>query len=380
MRIIVVGGARPNFVKVAPLLRALGATRRFSSTFVHTGQHYDEAMSAVFLAQLGLPAPAFELGIGSGTHAAQTAAVMTRFEPVLREVQPHVVVVVGDVNSTLACALTASKFTLERPFTSGLGPRTRPIVAHVEAGLRSGDLDMPEEINRRATDAIADVLFTTEASAGEHLRREGIADEQVHFVGNLMIDSLLTMVEAARAARAAAPSTAAGSRYLLLTLHRPGNVDDADHLRALLAAVEAGAAADGLPIVFPVHPRTRARLAAAGVALTAPRWHLIDPVGYLEFVGLMDGAAVVATDSGGIQEETTVLGVPCVTLRTSTERPVTVSHGTNRLAGTDPAAITAAVRAALAAPSAPRPPPPLWDGQTAPRIVAVLERLVPAST
>lgn len=373
MRVICVGGARPNFVKLAPLYRALAASDRIQPYFVHTGQHYDQALSAVFLEQLGLPAPAFELSVGSGSHAEQTGAILTRFEPVLSAVQPHIVVVVGDVNSTVACALAAAKFHLDRPFATALGPRRRPVVAHVEAGLRSGDLDMPEEINRRVTDALADLCFTTEASAHDHLRREGVADDRIHFVGNLMIDSLYAVKDAALA-RPPVVGAPAG-HYLLLTLHRPANVDDEGRLAALLAAVAAGAG--DRPVVFPVHPRTRARLEAGGHVI--PRgWHLTGPQGYLDFVALMARAAAVATDSGGIQEETAVLGTPCVTLRDTTERPVTLADGRNRLAGTDPAAITAAIHAALTTPPAPALPPPLWDGRTAPRIVTVLEATIPA--
>jgi UDP-N-acetylglucosamine 2-epimerase (non-hydrolysing) len=375
VRAICVAGARPNFVKVAPLWRALAASPRIRPTFVHTGQHYDDVMSDVFLRQLGLPRPHFELAVGSASHARQTAAILTGFEPVLAEVQPHVVIVAGDVNSTLACALAAAKFVLDRPFACALdgGPRTRPIVAHVEAGLRSGDRDMPEEHNRRVTDALADLLFATEAAAVDNLRREGVAAERIHLVGNLMIDSLLA---AATLARTGPAPVDVAPGYLLLTLHRPANVDDPATLRALLAAVAAGAG--DRPVLFPVHPRTRARLDAAGVAL--PRgWHVVAPLGYLEFVRVMADAALVCTDSGGIQEVTTVLGVACVTLRDTTERPVTLAHR-NRLAGTEPAAITAAIRESLASPPPPAPPPPLWDGQAAPRVVRVLEAVIPAAT
>jgi UDP-N-acetylglucosamine 2-epimerase (non-hydrolysing) len=373
--VICVAGTRPNFVKVAPLLRAISGNPRMTGTYVHTGQHYDDAMSAVFVEQLGLPAPDFELAVGSGSHAAQTALIMARFEAVLTQVQPHVVMVVGDVNSTVACALAAAKFTLDRPFswTIDRSLRRRPIVAHVEAGLRSGDLDMPEEINRRVTDAVADVLFTTEASADANLTREGVDSARVHFVGNVMIDSLAPLAHRRDTSgqRIGVPDRG----YLLLTLHRPDNVDDPERLAALLTAVAAGSG--DLPVVFPVHPRTRARLDALAGQLVAPKWRVIEACGYVEFIGLMAHAAIVCTDSGGVQEESTVLCVPCVTLRDSTERPVTITHGSNRLAGTEPVAIAAVIRSTLAAPPEHRAPPPLWDGHAAPRIIAVIDSLVP---
>lgn len=375
VRVICVAGARPNFVKVGPLWRVLSATSGVEPYFVHTGQHYDDKMSQVFLDQLGLPAPTAMLGVGSGTHAEQTAALMQRFEPVLEQLQPHVVMVVGDVNSTLACALTAAKFQLRAPFRWQLeaAPRTRPVVVHVEAGLRSGDNGMPEEINRRATDAISDLLFTTEAAANEHLAREGVATERVHFVGNVMIDSLLSVASSDAARRAPADLGVPAHGYVLVTLHRPSNVDEPVQLAALLHAI-ASAVGD-LPVVFPAHPRTRARLDAIVAASPAlARWRIIEPLGYSEFVGLIANAALVCTDSGGVQEETTVLATPCVTLRDSTERPITITHGTNRLAGTSIPHIVDVIRATLAAPRQSVTAPPLWDGQTAPRIVEILLR------
>ena len=317
------------------------------------------------------------LGVGSGTHAEQTAALLTRFELVLEQIQPHVVIVVGDVNSTMACALAAAKFRLRNEFSWTLQarPRSRPIVAHVEAGLRSGDHDMPEEINRRVTDAIADLMFTTEASADQHLAREGVAAERVFFVGNVMIDSLLA-VSAAPGDHIASQLGLASRQYAVVTLHRPSNVDDPVRLAALLQTISG--ALGGLPAVFPAHPRTRAALAEISRHTPLPAWHIIDPLGYAEFVGLLGNAAVVCTDSGGVQEEATILATPCVTLRDTTERPITITHGTNRLAGTQLGPIAEMIRATLAAPLVVVAPPPLWDGQAAPRIIHVLADLISA--
>ncbi|MBP9084972.1 MAG: UDP-N-acetylglucosamine 2-epimerase (non-hydrolyzing), partial [Kofleriaceae bacterium] len=327
---------------------------------------------------LGLPKPTAMLGVGSGTHAEQTAALLTRFEPVLEQLQPHVVIVVGDVNSTMACALAAAKFRLRDEFTWALqaSPRARPIVAHVEAGLRSGDNDMPEEINRRVTDAIADLLFTTEASATEHLAYEGVAAERVFFVGNVMIDSLLAVSAAPGADHIASQLGLASRQYAVVTLHRPSNVDDPVRLAALLQTISG--ALGGLPAVFPAHPRTRAALAEISRHSPLPVWHIIEPLGYAEFVGLLGNAALVCTDSGGVQEEATILATPCVTLRDTTERPITVTHGTNRLAGTALGPIGEIIRATLAAPRLAVAPPPLWDGQTAPRIINLLADLISA--
>jgi UDP-N-acetylglucosamine 2-epimerase (non-hydrolysing) len=360
VRILCVVGARPNFMKMAPIVRALASKPgRFATTLVHTGQHYDEAMSKIFFEELGMPRPDLDLNVGSGSHAAQTAAIMKAFEPALLEIAPQLVIVVGDVNSTIACALVAVK----------LGVR----VAHVEAGLRSFDRTMPEEINRLLTDQISDLLFTTEASAETNLLREGIDRSKIHFVGNVMIDTLLTHRDKARALNAAARHGLNG-RYGLMTMHRPANVDDAGTFEAMMGALAV--IASDVPLVFPVHPRTRPSILRSGAAremVDAGRLTLLDPLGYLEFVGLMEGAAVVLTDSGGIQEETTILGVPCLTLRNNTERPITIAEGTNRLAGTTPESILAAWRT-LQADAGERRVPPLWDGHASERIVDVIDR------
>jgi UDP-N-acetylglucosamine 2-epimerase (non-hydrolysing) len=358
-RVLLVVGARPNFMKVAPVARELQRhPEEFESILVHTGQHYDAAMSRVFFEQLNLPRPALDLGVGSDTHARQTAAVMSAFEPVVLDWRPDLVLVVGDVNSTLACALVASKL--------------RVSVAHVEAGLRSFDRDMPEEINRVLTDQISDLLFVTEASGVENLRREGIPDERVFFVGNVMIDTLLAHRDAALTLDTAARFGLLPHRYGVITLHRPSNVDDPAALEGLFEGIAA--VARDLPLLFPVHPRTRPALERSpAFARLAGESRLIacEPLGYLEFLDLLARAAVVLTDSGGVQEETTALGVPCLTLRTTTERPATIAHGTNRLVGTSPARIVQAWQAVRANAPAIRTPP-LWDGRAAERIVAVL--------
>ncbi|RME38454.1 MAG: UDP-N-acetylglucosamine 2-epimerase (non-hydrolyzing) [Planctomycetota bacterium] len=326
---------------------------------VHTGQHYDARMSGWFFRELGIPRPAADLGVGGGSHAEQTAKIMMRFEPICRSWRPDVVVVVGDVNSTAACALTAVK----------LGIR----VAHVEAGLRSFDRTMPEEINRVVTDAVADILFVTEPSGVTNLRREGIAAERIHLVGNVMIDTLLRF--RARAQRSAILERlgVAARGYALVTLHRPANVDDERRLREMVGVLLA--VADDLPVVFPVHPRTKGRLAGTGLLERlegAANVRLTEPLGYLDFVKLMAEAAVVMTDSGGIQEETTILNVPCLTLRDNTERPVTLTEGTNRLAGTEPDSILSAFRSIMDDPPRASSPPALWDGKAAERIAAIL--------
>ncbi len=358
LHIVHVVGARPNFMKIAPILAACAARPAFRSTLVHTGQHYDEAMSQLFFEQLSIPRPDVNLEVGSGSHAQQTAAVLQRFEPVLLERRPDLVLVVGDVNSTLACSLAAVKLGIP--------------VAHVEAGLRSFDRTMPEEINRVLTDAIAELLFVTEASALANLEREGIEPARIHLVGNVMIDTLLAHRDAA--ARCDAPERLGlqAGGYAVLTLHRPANVDAPDALRGILEPLAELASA--LPIVFPVHPRTRAVLAAHAALLASGHGiRLVDPLGYLDFVRLMSDARLVLTDSGGIQEETTILGVACVTIRGNTERPITVTHGTNRLAGTTSEGIRKAIEASLAAESRVVPPPPLWDGHAASRIAETLE-------
>ncbi len=363
MKILSVVGARPNFMKAAPIIKALRARGDgISHHLVHTGQHYDAGMSGAFFDALKMPDPDINLGVGSGSHAEQTARVMMAIEPVLMDVRPDLVLVVGDVNSTLACALTAKK----------LGIR----VGHVEAGLRSFDMTMPEEINRLCTDAISDDLFTTDRLANANLEREGVAAEKIHFVGNVMIDSLLAHRDAARQLRARETFGLAEQGYGVLTLHRPSNVEDRDRLAAMLDAILEGV--DGLPVVFPMHPRTRARIEQFGLAdrlAGTPReGGLIaaEPLGYLEFLSLNADARLVLTDSGGIQEETTILGVPCVTLRENTERPITIEDGTNRLGGTRRGGILAAVADALGGPRRAERRPEKWDGRAAERIVDVI--------
>ena len=371
-KLLCIVGARPNFVKIAPIMRALAGSKVFTPVLVHTGQHYDDALSNVFFQDLGIPRPDISLEVGSGTHAQQTAEIMRRFEPVAEQEQPHVVLVVGDVNSTMACALVASKQVLARPFDwSRQAGRTRPVTVHVEAGLRSFDEDMPEEINRRVTDVVSDLLFVSEPSGLTNLEREGTPVERVHFVGNVMIDTLLAARDRAMKTDILEKLGLDAGGYGLVTLHRPSNVDDPDQLRQLLGVLDE--IARDVPLVFPVHPRTRKRLDGAGVPLDPARWRITDPVGYLEFLRLTASARVVLTDSGGIQEETTILGVRCLTLRENTERPVTIDQGSNILAGTQSDSIRAAYRRALAEPVSDRRPD-LWDGRSAERIVTILEQ------
>ena len=363
MRIINVAGARPNFMKIAPLMEALRATGGIEPVLVHTGQHYDERMSDLFFRQLGIPEPDINLDVGSASHAVQTAEIMKAFEPVVLEQRPDAVLVVGDVNSTIACGLVAVK----------LGVR----LVHVEAGLRSFDRAMPEEVNRLLTDAISDLLFCTEQSGVDNLRREGVPDAKIHFVGNVMIDTLLKNRAKAEESTILAELGLQPNGYGVLTLHRPSNVDDPAVFGRLLDAFEA--IQRELPIVFPIHPRTRKSLrqSALGRRVEAmPDLRLIDPAGYLDFLKLMSSAKLVLTDSGGIQEETTILKVPCLTLRENTERPVTAEIGSNRIVGTDPAKILAAFREATEGTGRPPKTPPLWDGQAAGRIAGILaERL-----
>ena len=343
-KVLCVAGARPNFMKLAPLFHALeGGPERF---LLHTGQHFDDTMSGGFLRDLGLPAPDENLGAGSGSHAEQTAAVLIGTAHVIERERPDLVVVVGDVNSTLAAALAAAK--LQVP------------VAHVEAGLRSYDRTMPEELNRILTDALSDLCFTTSPEAAGHLAAEGIGPDRVHFVGNPMIDSLLAFLPRARE-RGHRPE----DPYGVVTLHRPSNVDTDPRLADLVGTLRL--VAERIPLVFPVHPRTAERLAEGGFDL-GRRITRVPPTGYVEFLGLVDGATLVLTDSGGIQEETTVLGVPCLTLRENTERPITITHGTNRLVGTVRPAVLAAVDDVLAAGRPAPRRPPLWDGQAGVRI------------
>jgi UDP-N-acetylglucosamine 2-epimerase (non-hydrolysing) len=375
-KILCVAGARPNFMKVGPILRVLRNRARFVAKLVHTGQHYDARLSKVFFDDLKIPCPDFELAVGSGSHAMQTAEIMRRFELVLHDEQPEAVLVVGDVNSTIACALVAAKFVLDRPFATALGIRHRPLTIHVEAGLRSFDDDMPEEVNRRLTDAVSDVLFVSDPAGMTNLDREGVPAARCFLVGNVMIDALL----ATRAEAMKSPileTLGVGDRpYALVTLHRPSNVDDLDGLTALLGTLDE--IAHRLPIVFPIHPRTRAKLSASGHVLDPRRWCVSDPLGYLDFVKLTARASVVLTDSGGVQEETTVLGVPCLTLRDSTERPVTLTEGTNRLTGTDRERILAAFAESHGART--RRVPRLWDGRAAERIEQTLAEIFHANT
>ena len=359
--ILNVVGTRPNFMKIAPLVAAFRAKPRLRPVLVHTGQHYDERMSRLFFEQLGIPRPDINLEVGSASHAAQTAEIMRRFEPVVLEYRPDLVLVVGDVNSTVACALVAAKLCVP--------------VAHVEAGLRSFDQTMPEEINRLLTDAIADFLFATEPSAVENLRREGIPPEKIHFVGNVMIDTLRANLQKAHESPILGDLGLQPRRYAAMTLHRPSNVDDRETFGRIAAAV--GGIARELPVVFPVHPRTRKNMAALGL-LAGGRsgdWanvRLVEPLGYLDFLKLMAEARLVLTDSGGIQEETTILKVPCLTLRENTERPITVAVGCNQVVGTDPERILAAFRRVMEAETFTCGTPELWDGHAAERTADIL--------
>ncbi len=353
-------------MKIAPIMAAFrkGASP-LPARLVHTGQHYDAAMKAAFFTQLGIPEPDVDLGVGSASHAAQTAEIMKRFEPVIDSERPAAVLVVGDVNSTIACALVASK-------------KGVPVI-HVEAGLRSFDRTMPEEINRVLTDQISELLFTTERDAHRNLAREGIDDRRIHFVGNVMIDTLLSHLSKATPpeksfASASDPQifTRSPSGYALVTLHRPSNVDDPEVLEPLLHMLRR--VSDSLPVVFPVHPRTQARITAAGLGavLRSARVLQLAPLGYLEMLGLMAKARLVLTDSGGVQEETTALGIPCLTLRENTERPITVEQGTNTIVGSDPKRVEAGVAEILASGGKAGRIPELWDGKAAQRIKAVL--------
>ncbi|HKY32046.1 MAG TPA: UDP-N-acetylglucosamine 2-epimerase (non-hydrolyzing) [Candidatus Polarisedimenticolia bacterium] len=367
MNIALIAGARPNFVKIAPLLKELRSRPAFRTTLIHTGQHYDDVMSGRFFRDLEIDPPDVNLSVGSGSHAEQTAEVMRRLEPLLAERRPGLVLVVGDVNSTVAAAITAVK----------LGIR----VGHIEAGLRSFDRAMPEEINRILTDSIAHMHFVTEESGWQNLLREGVPLESIHLVGNLMIDAL----EAARPRWEASTifedlGLEPGRPFALLTLHRPSNVDDGRAFGRLMGAIDE--LSEILPILFPAHPRVFPRLATRRSARPAPARGetmpesglvALEPLGYLDCIALMSRARFVLTDSGGIQEETTVLGVPCLTLRSGTERPVTVTSGTNTLVGSDPARIVEEALWTLISKPRPKSPPPLWDGRAAERIAQVLE-------
>ncbi|HEX6588857.1 MAG TPA: UDP-N-acetylglucosamine 2-epimerase (non-hydrolyzing) [Longimicrobiales bacterium] len=355
----IIAGARPNFMKIAPIIRALEARRTEGGCLryrlVHTGQHYDARMSGDFFAQLGIPEPDVNLEVGSGTQSEQTAAIMVRYEKLLLESRSDACLVVGDVTSTMACAIAAQKLHVP--------------VAHVEGGIRSGDWTMPEEINRMVTDSITNWFFTTSATANENLRRSGVGDERIFFVGNTMIDTLLANLERLRAPSFWTDLALEPGGYFVVTLHRPANVDESASLTRMLAAIAEGAR--GLPVVFPVHPRTAKTLrdvdgAPDGIAF-------VDPQPYLEFNYLVRHAKAVITDSGGITEEATVMGVPCMTLRDTTERPETVTIGTNELLGTDPAALAPALERLFAGAWKRGGVPELWDGRTGPRIVAILE-------
>lgn len=364
MRIDIIAGARPNFVKIAPIIRALEARRAAGGPLryrlIHTGQHYDPRMSGDFFEQLGIPEPHLNLEVGSGTQAEQTAAIMTRYERALLDERSDLCLVVGDVTSTMACSIVAQKLCVP--------------VAHVEAGIRSGDWTMPEEINRMVTDAITNYFFTTSEVANENLRRAGVSDDRIFFVGNTMIDSLLANLERTMPPTFWAEQGLTPHGYFVLTLHRPANVDTAASLQAMLDAVSRGAR--DLPVIFPVHPRTAKTMRES--VRVPENIRLVDPQAYLEFIYLIRHAKAVVTDSGGITEETTVMGVPCLTLRDSTERPETVTVGTNELLGTDPAALAPAFARLFAGEWKKGGIPEKWDGKTGARIVAELELLLAA--
>lgn len=361
-RIDIIAGARPNFMKIAPIIEALRAAERRGSQLryrlIHTGQHYDRAMSGSFFEELGIPDPDINLEVGSGTQAEQTAGIMVGYEKVLLKERSDLCLVVGDVTSTMACSIAARKLGMA--------------VGHVEGGIRSGDWTMPEEINRVVTDSITNWFFTTSETANDNLRRAGVIDEHIFFVGNTMIDTLLKQLPRLRQPACWETLALQPSRYMVITLHRPANVDGEQQLLRLLHAIAEGT--QGMPVVFPVHPRTAKHLREAGKKL--PSMHYVDPLGYLEFNYLVKHAKGVITDSGGITEETTVLGVPCLTLRDNTERPETITIGTNELIGTDPTKLPPALARLMAGQWKKGAIPPLWDGKAAERIVARLERLL----
>ena len=361
LKIVNIVGARPNLPKIAPLIWEMQRHPEIDPILVHTGQHYDQGLSDIFFRQMGIPEPHVNLEVGSGSHAIQTAEILKRIEPLLIESKPDLVLVVGDVNSTIAVALAAVKLGIP--------------VAHVEAGLRSFDRSMPEEINRILTDALADYLFVTEEDAIEHLLREGRPREAIHFVGNVMIDSLRHFLPLAQHSTIGQEldlrDGARWRRFAVLTLHRPSNVDSSEKLAHVLGAIDS--VAKEVPVIFPVHPRTQQKLTQAGITHHV-NVRAIASLGYLDFLCLLSNAALVLTDSGGIQEETTALGVPCLTLRENTERPITISQGTNLLVGTDPAKIIAAATESLAGKGKTGRIPQFWDGHTAERIVDVLLR------
>ncbi len=360
LKVLNIVGARPNFMKIAPIVREMHRrSGEFQPLIVHTGQHYDEAMSDSFFRDLGIPKPDFHLEVGSASHAVQTARIMTAFEPVVLAEKPDWVLVVGDVNSTIACALVCAKLGVK--------------VAHVEAGLRSRDRTMPEEINRILTDAISDLLLTTSEDADENLAQEGVAPDKIKFVGNVMIDSLFYNLEKSKSSNARKNLDLDDKDYAVLTLHRPSNVDEKDVFTGLLDALAS--ISERLPVIFPVHPRTKANIEKFGFAerVESSNIRLIEPLGYLDFMNLYSGAKLVLTDSGGLQEETTALGIPCLTLRENTERPITIELGTNILVGTNSEKIKRAAFEILeSSEQKSAKTPPLWDGHAAERICDVL--------
>lgn len=360
-RMVLVAGARPNFMKIAPVINAIESEQKkgapLTYALVHTGQHYDSKMSQEFFIQLGIPEPHINLEAGGGSQAEQTAAIMVRFEKYLQSNPCELVVVVGDVTSTLACSIVAKKLNIQ--------------VAHIEGGIRSGDLTMPEEINRIVTDSIADYFFTTSHTANENLKKEGKQEHQIHFVGNTMIDTLLKNLPKLRKPDLWDELSLVPGDYFVMTLHRPSNVDSKERLTAILGAIEKSAGK--MPVIFPVHPRTRKNIENFGISL--PQFFMAEPLGYLEFNYLVKQARGVITDSGGITEETTVMGIPCITLRNSTERPETCTVGTNELIGTDPAAIPPALNRIIAGQWKKGNIPELWDGKAAGRIVNIIKSL-----
>lgn len=361
--ITLVAGARPNFMKIAPIARALDATEAVRYEIVHTGQHYDSSMSDVFFEQLRIPQPSHHLEARSGTHAEQTARVMVGFEKYCDRARPDLVIVVGDVNSTLACSIVAKKMSIP--------------VGHVEAGLRSGDMTMPEEVNRIVTDAISDYFFVTEPSGVENLLKEGKPQDTIHFVGHVMIDNLYFQLKSI-ASHPSDDNPASRlkkqlGRYAVMTLHRPSNVDDPATLVRLINAFNR--VAENIPIIFPAHPRTRQNIDKLGVHLDSSLY-MLEPLAFNEFLSVWKDAVFVVTDSGGLQEETTALGVPCITVRENTERPVTVTNGTNRLVGTETEKIIEACEAALVGDKTNYEPPELWDGKAAERIVEILSKII----
>jgi len=362
MKIISVVGARPNFMKIAPIVRAIKKHGGIHHILVHTGQHYDYEMSGSFFKELGIPHPDINLEIGSASHARQAGLIMMEFEKVLLKEKPDVVIVVGDVNSTMACSLVATKLGIA--------------VAHVEAGLRSFDRNMPEEINRLVTDSVADILFTTSLDANIHLRHEGILPQRIFFVGNVMIDTLLNSLTKARKTKILERMGLQKETYTLVTLHRPSNVDDKNDLSRIMQAL--GEIQKSIKVIFPVHPRTKNNIQKYYSASQLKKWknlQLIEPLGYFDFLNLMSYAKVVLTDSGGIQEETTVLGIPCLTLRNNTERPVTITQGTNILVGTDKKRIIRESQKILQGKIKNGQRPKYWDGNASQRIVQILVKL-----